>query len=424
MARLVARMVVVMLGASLLAFALMPRAVTAQTPGPVKIGMLIELTGVFTRNGREALDGMRLYLDEIGSKAAGRNLELIVEDMEGKPDVALTKARKLVERDGVHMLAGIVSSGVGVAVAGYARDKKIPVIVNADFGASSVTVPGPGLNPYIFRWSQSVTGPGSAAGDWAAKNAGWKKVVSIASDYVGGVETNAAFARVFCSGGGRIVQELWPPLGTADFAPFITQIDRSADAVVVFTPSADGLRFGRQYIEYGVKLPLMDLYAQITDEANLQQFGEPALGWYSAIHYTALIDTPENKRFVATWEKKHHRVPFDNAADGWVGARAIVKALEAVNGKVEDQEAFMAALRKAEFDSPKGFVKLDQYQNIVQPQYVRKVEKAGGVFVNTPVKTYPSVSQFWTWTPDEYGKLPPLTQAKGRMTDCAKILGR
>jgi len=424
MARFVAWLSGVVFCAALLVVALGPHAAVAQSPGPVKIGMLIELTGVFTRNGREALDGMRLYLDEIGNKAAGRTLELIVEDMEGKPDVALTKARKLVERDGVHMLAGIVSSGVGVAVAGYARDKKVPVIVNADFGASSVTVPGPGLNPYIFRWSQSGTGPGSAAGDWAARTAGWKKVVSIASDYVGGVETNAAFARVFCGGGGHIVQELWPPLGTADFAPFITQIDRSADAVVVFTPSADGLRFGRQYIEYGVKLPLMDLYAQITDEGNLQQFGEPALGWYSAIHYTALIDTPENKRFVAAWEKKHHRVPFDNAADGWVGARAIVKALEAVNGKVEDQDAFMAALRKAEFDSPKGFVKLDQYQNIVQPQYVRKVEKAGGVFVNTPVKTYPSVSQFWTWTPDEYGKLPPLTQAKGRMTDCAKILGR
>src|SRR5262249_12110636 len=163
----------------------------------------------------------------------------------------------------------------------------------------------------------------------------------------------------------------------------------------------------RQYIEYGVKLPLMDLYAQITDEGNLQQFGEPALGWYSAIHYTALIDTPENKRFVAAWEKKHHRVPFDNAADGWVGGRPPPKALEAVNGKVEDQDAFMAALRKAEFDSPKGFVKLDQYQNIVQPQYVRKVEKAGGVFVNTPVKTYPSVSQFWTWSVEEYLKLPP-----------------
>lgn len=102
----------------------------AQAPAPVKIGMLIELSGIFARNGREALDGTRLYLDEIGGRAAGRSIELLVEDTEGKPDVGLTKARKLVERDGVHLLAGIVNSGVGLAVAGYAKEKKVPVIVN------------------------------------------------------------------------------------------------------------------------------------------------------------------------------------------------------------------------------------------------------------------------------------------------------
>src|SRR2546425_13278884 len=321
-----------------LCFALLiPGLAVAEAPAPVKIGMLVPLTGVFTRNGREAVDGARLYPDEIGWKGQGRAIELLVEDYEGKPDVGLTKARKLVERDGVHMLKGIVSSAVGLAVAGYAKEKKIPIIVSADFGVSSLTVPGPLLNPYIFRWSQSGTGPGHAAADWAYKNAGWRKVVLIGSDYVGGLEVNGSFARVFCSLGGRVVQELWAPLGTPDFAPFITQIDRSADAVVVFTVGADGLRFGRQYPEYGVTLPLMDLYAQITDEANLAQFGDASLGWYSAIHYTALIDTPENKRFVAAWEKKYRRVPFDNAADGYVGAKAIVQAVKAVNGKVEDR---------------------------------------------------------------------------------------
>jgi len=403
---------------------LIPGLAVAQAPAPVKIGMLVPLTGVFTRNGREAVDGARLYFDEIGWKVQGRPIELLVEDYEGKPDVGLTKARKLVERDGVHMLKGIVSSAVGLAVAAYAKDRKIPVIVSADFGASALTVPGPLLNPYIFRWSQSGTGPGQAGADWAYKVAGWRKVVSIASDYVGGLEVSGSFARVFCSLGGRVVQELWPPLGTADFAPFLTQIDRAADAVIEFTPGADGLRFGRQYVEYGIKLPLLDVYAQVTDEANLAQLKDAALGWYSTIHYTALIDTPENKRFLAAWEKKHHRVPFDNAADGYVGAKAIVEALKLVNGRVEDREGFMAAMRKLEFDSPKGVVKLDQFQNIVQAQYVRKVERAGQALVNTPIKTYPSVSQFWTWTPEEFMKYPGWAEFKGKMTDCGKVLGR
>src|SRR5437870_2096256 len=291
--------------AGLLLIILAPGPAVAQTPTPVKIGMLVPLTGVFTRNGREAVDGARLYLDEIGWKVQGRPIELLVEDYEGKPDVGLTKARKLVERDGVHMLKGIVSSAVGLAVAGYAKEKKIPIVVSADFGVSSLTMPGPLLNPYVFRWSQSGTGPGQAAADWGFKVAGWRKVVTIGSDFVGGLEVNGSFARVFCSLGGRVVQELWAPINSADFAPFIAQIDRSADAVIEFTVGADALRFARQYVEYGVKVPLMDVYAQATDEANLPQFGEAALGWYSAIHYSALVDTPENKRFVATWEKKH-----------------------------------------------------------------------------------------------------------------------
>jgi branched-chain amino acid transport system substrate-binding protein len=399
-----------------------PAVAIAQTP--VKIGMLVPLTGVFTRNGREALDGTRLYLDEIGWKVNGRTIELLVEDDEGKPDVGLTKARKLVERDAVHMLKGIVSSAVGLAVAAYAKDRKVPLIASADFGVSALTVPGPLLNPYVFRWSQSGTGPGQAAADWAYKSAGWRKMVMVGSDFVGGLEVNGSFARVFCSLGGRVVQELWPPLGTADFAPFLTQIDRSADAVAVFAAGADGLRFARQYIEYGIKLPLMDIFAQATDEANLAGFGEAAIGWYSAIHYTAALDTAENKRFIAAWDKKYHRVPFDNAADGYVGAKAIVEAIKAVNGKVEDKDAFMGALRKLEFDSPKGRVRLDQFQNIVQPEYIRKVERIGGTLVNTPIKVYPNVSQFWTWTPEEFMKYPAWGDFKGKMTDCSKVLGR
>lgn len=149
-----------------------------------------------------------------------------------------------------------------------------------------------------------------------------------------------------------------------------------------------------------------------------------ALGWYSAIHYTAAVDTPENKRFVAAWERKHHRVPFDNAADGYVGAKAIVEALKVVNGKVEDKDGFMAALRKVEFDSPKGRVRLDQFQNILQPEYIRKVERAGNALVNVPIKTYPNVFQFWTWTPEEFMKYPAWAEFKGKMTDCTKALGR
>src|SRR5256712_13970967 len=241
MRRVVAGIVAV--GACLLLLGSWPGA--AQSPAPVKIGMLVPLTGVLTRKGAEAVEVTRLYFDEIGWKVSGRPIELLVEDYEGKPDVGCTRARKLVERDGVHMLKGIVSSAVGLAVAGYAKEKKIPIIVSADFGVSSLTVPGPLLNPYIFRWSQSGTGPGHAAADWAYKNAGWRKVVLIGSDYVGGLEVNGSFARVFCSLRGRRLPGVRGPPGAPGLAPFINPIDRPPAAGIVFAGGADGSRFGR-----------------------------------------------------------------------------------------------------------------------------------------------------------------------------------
>ena len=400
--------------------------VWAQAKGPVKIGVLLPLSGVFAPNGREALDGTKLYLEGIGWQAAGRKLELIVEDAEGKPDVGLTKARKLVERDQVHMLAGLVSTPVALAVQGYAREKQIPLIINADAGANLLTMPGKLLNPYVFRFSQSGAMPGQAAADWAYKDAGWRKAVTITSDYAGGLEVMGGFVRVFCHLGGRVIQELYPPLGTPDFAPYLANVDRSAEAVIAFTPGADGLRLGRQYQEYGLhgKIPMLDIYGQVTFEANLPQLKEAVVGTYSAIHYAAAVDTPENKRFVAAFKTQYGRLPFDNGPDGYVGAKAIAEALKAIGGDVEDRQKFMAALKKVEFDSPKGRIRLDQFQNVVQNEYVRRVDRVGNDYANVPIKTYANVSQFWTWTPEEYMKYPVFTELKGKLTDCAKVLER
>jgi branched-chain amino acid transport system substrate-binding protein len=161
--------------------------VAAAQQGPIKIGMLLEMTGNFSPNAVEALDATKLYFDEIGNTVAGRKIELIVEDTAGKPDLGLTKARKLVESDRVHMLAGIVSTGVALAVSSYIREKKVPLIINADAGANGLTMPGKLLNPFIVRVSQSGRGPGAAAADWAQKN-GWRRVSIIVSDYAGGLE--------------------------------------------------------------------------------------------------------------------------------------------------------------------------------------------------------------------------------------------
>lgn len=399
-----------------------PFAAAAQQ-GPIKVGALLEMTGVFSPNAEETLHAMKLYFDEIGNTVAGRKIELIVEDTAGKPDLGLTKARKLVENDKVQVLAGIVNTGVALAVSSYIREKKIPLVINADAGASGLTMPGKLLNPYIVRVSQSGRGPGAAAGDWAYKN-GWRRVSVLASDYAGGVEVAGSFARVFCARGGKVVQEQYTPLGTADYGPYLNNIDRKVDAVVIFTPGADGLRFMRQYIDAGLKakIPLMDLYGQSTYEPNLAQVGDAALGILSALHYSAAIRTPENERFVKAYRAKTQRIPSDNGPDGYVGARAIAEAAKALNGKVEDGDKFVEALKHVKFPSPKGPIAIDSFGNVIQSQYIRKVEKVGGDYLNVPVATYESVDQFWPWKAQEYLKFKPYAELKGKLTDCAKCL--
>lgn len=404
--------------------ALAPTLAAAQQKGPIKVGALLEMTGVFAPNAQDSLDGFQLYLDEVQSQAGGRKIELIVEDTAGKPDVGLTKARKLIENDKVHVLTGIVSTGVALAVSSYIREKKVPLVISADAGANGLTMPGKLLNPFIVRVSQSGRGPGAAAADWAAKQ-GWKRVALIASDYAGGLEVMGSFARVFCLRGGQVAQEQYPPLGTPDFGPYITNLERKVDAVVMFTPGADGLRFARQYLEAGLKgkIPLMDIYGQATFEPNLPQLADASLGILSALHYTAAIKTPENERFVKAFRAKTKRLPTDNGPDGYVGARAIVEAANALKGNIEDGEKFVAALKQVKFPSPKGNIAIDQYGNVIQSQYVRRVEKVGADYLNVPIASYDTIDQFWPFKADEYMKFKAhYVELKGKLTDCAKCL--
>jgi branched-chain amino acid transport system substrate-binding protein len=180
----------------------------------------------------------------------------------------------------------------------------------------------------------------------------------------------------------------------------------------------------RQYIETGLKgrIPLMDIYGQSTYEPNLAQVGDQALGFFSSLHYSAAIKTPENERFVKAYRAKTGRIPADNGPDGYAGARAIAEAAKALGGKVEDGEKMVAALKQVKFPSPKGPIAIDQFGNVIQSMYVRKVEKVGADYLNVPVATYDTIDQFWPWKVDEYMKFKPYIELKNKLTDCAKCL--
>lgn len=398
----------------------------ARAAGPIKIGVLLPLSGNFTENGQQTLTGMKIYFDQVGNKAGDYPLDVMVEDTQGKPDVAVTKARKLVQGDGAQVLTGVVSSGVALAVNDFSRDNKVPLVLSGDAGADELTMPGPLLNPYLVRTSQNGRIVSAAGADWAYKK-GWRKVVTIGSDYAGGVDVNFAFARAFCRLGGKVIQAEWPPVNTPDFGPYLTNLDRNADALVTFEPGADGLRLARQYSEFGLKgkMPVLDLYAGLVYEPNLKQLGDATLGMYSSLFYSPVLKTPENERFVAEFEKRMHSLPSNEGPNGYVGAEAIVDAIKAVNGDLSDTPKFMAALKAVKFDSPKGEISLDQYGQVIQTMYIREVQKVDGQLQNVPIATYKNVDQFWPYTAAEFESFKyTYKDSKNSLNDCARLLAR
>jgi len=226
--------------------------------------------------------------------------------------------------------------------------------------------------------------------------------------------------RTFEEAGGQVVQKLWVPMGTTDLAPYLSQIKRDADAAFIIVVAPSALRFPAQYQDAGLRgrLPVIG-GAVIVDESILPSFGEEALGIVTPLMYSAALDTPVNKRFVAEYRKRYGKIPSYFSETCYTSGRWINEAARAVGGNVEDREKFMAAFRKVEIpDAPRGPVKLDAWGNPIQNIYVRKVERKGGELQNTVIHTFPAVSQFWTYKPEEFLKQPVYNRDQPPCRSC------
>jgi branched-chain amino acid transport system substrate-binding protein len=384
-----------LLGASLAA---------AQT-GPIKIGVITPMTGAAAAVGKDMVNGLTMYLQEIGQQIAGRKVEVIVEDSQGKPDVALTKLRKLVENDRVQVLVGEVFAHIGYAMAPRVDEYKVPMLYPV-IAADDLTQRKPAK--WVVRTGWSSSQPSHPFGEWVYHTLGYKKVAVIAIDYAFGWEVVGGFQKTFEEAGGQIVQKLWPPLGTTDFAPYLAQIRRDADAVFALMVAASSLRFPKQYQDAGLKerLPLIG-GGTTFDEFVLPSLGDEAIGGISPLIYSAALETPENQRFVREYRAKFGKVPSYFSETSYTAGRWIHEAAQSIGGKVEDNERFLAALRRVEIpDAPRGPIKLDEYGNPIQNIYVRKVERKNGELWNTVIHTFPAVSQFWKYPPQEFLKQP------------------
>ncbi len=379
----------------------MPAVARAQG-APFKIGLMTVKTGPLAQGGIQMEQGIATFLKQKNSAFGGRKVELLVADTGGNPAGAKTKAQELIERDKVDVILGPLAAFELLAITDYVREHQTPMLSLA--AAEDVTQRK--VNPWVIRPAASSGQCSHVMADYAAKEMGLKRMATISEDFAFGHEQCAAFQRVFEDTGGKIVRKLWPPLVTPDYTPYIAQIG-DVDGVFNGFAGSNPVKFMRSYADLGLKakIPLTAGWTAL-DDALLKSVGDEAVGVISASYYTADHDSPSNKRFVAAMAKDYGVLPGAYSAAMYIAGQCVEAAL-AKTGKSDDKKALSEALHGLSLeDTPRGPVAFDEGGNVVGSVFVRRCERKGGNLVNTTIKTYPKVSQFWTYPPAEFLKQP------------------
>ena len=375
-----------------------PAIVRAQGAGAMRVGLLTVKTGPLASGGIDMERALVMYLKERNNELAGRKIELIVADTGGVPATARTKTQELVEKNDVHCLIGPLAAFEALAIDDYIRAREIPTLSVA--AAEDMTQRTP--NPWFVRGTSSSAQCAHPLGEYAAKELKYKKIITIADDIAYGHEMCAGFQRVFEDNGGQVIQKLFPPLTAPDYGTYVAQL-ADADAIFLGFAGSNGFRFVRQMVEYGVDKKMKIIGGMTAlDESVLRNMGDEALGIVTSCWYSAGIDSPSNNAFAADFRKQFGYDPGFYAAATYVEGAVLEGALKATGGKVEDKKALMAALKATNVDTVRGPVKFDDYGNVVGAVYIRKVERKDGRLVNVVNKTYPAVSQFWTYEPKAF----------------------
>ena len=353
---------------------------------PLKIGLVLPYSNVYAVLGESITEGMQLVFDREGWTVAGRKLELIKEDDEVNPQVGLRKTKKLIESDHVDFLVGPVSSGVLAAIRDTVHQAR-QILLVANAGNDEISRER--CSRYIFRTSFSNWQPNWPMGSWVAAHVG-KEAYLIAPKYSAGFDMMKAFKETFTAAGGRVVGEDYTPFPVnEDFAPFLTKIRQAAPRVVyAFYSGSQAVRFVKQYDEFGLKATSRLCGAGFLTETDvLPAQGKSALGIITGHFYSTLLDNPTNKRFVREFREKFKKTPDGFAVQGHDTAQAILFALRATGGDTQDKDRVIEALRRAEFDSPRGRFRFDpRTQNVIQPFiYVREVREVGGELANAVI---------------------------------------
>lgn len=371
-------------------FSLSVFSLHSQAAEPLKVGLILPMSGTFSSYGKQIENGVKLYLKENGDTFAGRKVQLLVRDDTGAaPEISRRLAQELIIKDKVDILAGFAMTPSAFAAAAVATEAKKPMIV-MNAGTSSLTT----KSPYILRVSATVPQYSMPLGTWTAEN-NMKKAFTLVADFGPGHDAETYFKKGYMAGGGQVVGEVRVPLRNPDFSPFLQKIkDVKPDVVFIFLPSGElpaaflkGFK-ERNLAGQGIKIVAT---GDLTDEDSIDAIGDVALGVVSAHHYSEAHKSPENERYVQAYYKMFpNSRPNFMSVGGYDGMHLIHDVLKKTAGDAT-VEKFMPAAKGITFISPRGKVTIDpETRDIVETIYLRKLERVGDKLMNVELaKSFP-----------------------------------
>jgi branched-chain amino acid transport system substrate-binding protein len=341
----------------------------AQAQDKLKIGFVATLSGPPAVLGGQMRNGFLLGVKQLGGKLGGREVEVVVQDDELKPDVAVNKVKALIERDKVEFVVGPIFSNILQAIMKPATDGGA-ILISPNAGTSNFA--GKDCNPSFFVTSYQNDQNHEVLGKYA-QDKGIKKAFIMAPNYQAGKDALAGFKRYFK---GEVLDEVYVPLNQLDYSAELSKIAAAGpEAIFVFLPGGMGVNFVKQFRQAGLADKITFLSAFTVDEGTLPAQQDAAIGFFGGSNWAPNLDNPQNKAFVAAFEKEYNAVPGSYAFQAYDAAMLIDSALKATGGKTDNKDALRAALKKADFKSLRGAFKFNTNNYPIQDFYLVKVAK-------------------------------------------------
>ena len=339
------------------------------------VGLLTTLSGPAASLGTQQRNGFQLAVKTLGNKLGGRDVELVIQDDELKPDVAVTKAKAMVERDKAAFVVGPIFSNILQAILKPVTDGGA-FMISPNAGTSNFV--GKECNANLFVVSYQNDQNHEVLGKYA-QDSGIKKAFIMAPNYQAGKDALAGFKRYFK---GEVADEVYVPLGQLDYAAELAKIAAAQpDAIFVFLPGGMGVNFVKQFRQAGLADKIKFLSAFTVDESTLPAQQDAAIGFFGGANWAPNLDNPANKAFVAAYEKEYNAVPGTYAFQAYDAAMLIDSGLKATKGDTGNKDALRAAMMKADFTSLRGKFKFNTNHYPIQDFYLVKVAKrADGKF--------------------------------------------